>query len=212
MIDAPARVVCCRCRLFIGTDDTPIRELVELHRCPADRPKPLPVARYGFAVGRVLAAATAAGVGVLLGAVLLLLVALSLSGGRYSASVVLSGSMRPGIQPGDVAILQRVPASSLRVGDVIAYLPPGQTVARIHRLISVKSTTAGLEIQSRGDAAGISDTPVLLQGSEAYRLVAVVPYLGWVWNARAWIWIVAGLALFAAFGLALAGEVRMRRR
>lgn len=192
--------ICVRCGRVLGYDlpDADLEQLVAHH----DDPIP-PQSFRLFLLRRLVTAATVTGAVVLLGAVALFLVALAASGGRLSASVVLSGSMRPAIQPGDVAVLQRVPVSSLRVGDVVAYLPPGQTVPRIHRLVSVDGAT----VQTRGDANQVADAPVVLRGSDAYRLAAVVPYVGWLWAGRAALWIVAGLSLFAALALALGREV-----
>jgi signal peptidase I len=161
-------------------------------------------------LGHFLAAATLAGVAVLLTAVLGLLVALWASQGAYSANPVLSGSMRPAIQPGDVAVLERVPVSSLRVGDVLAYRAPDGSY-RLHRLVVVDLP----KVQTKGDANQSPDEPVKLVGSDAYRLVAAIPYVGWLLNAKAAVWLVAGLALVFVFGkegLSLVRSVTRNRK
>lgn len=105
--------------------------------------------------------------------------------GRWHATPVLSGSMRPGLQPGDVVITQRVPITALHVRDVIVFLPAGegarQTVHRIVKLTVTKGTTS---ITTRGDANTINDpTTSSLRGATAYRVSRVVPLLGYpaVW-------------------------------
>ena len=47
--------------------------------------------------------------------------------GQWHATPVLSGSMRPGMQPGDIVLTQRVPISDLHVRDVIVFYAPNET-------------------------------------------------------------------------------------
>lgn len=108
-----------------------------------------------------------------------------IASGRWHATPVLSGSMRPGLQPGDVVITQRVPISDLKVRDVVVFHPPNepgrQTVHRIVKLTVKRGTTS---ITTRGDANTIDDPIVSsLGGSTAYRVVRVVPLVGYpaVW-------------------------------
>ena len=71
---------------------------------------------------------------------LLLIGVLVLSGGvavRVSGlrtQTVLTGSMVPTASPGDVAVTEPVPVSALRVGDVIAFYPPGESMPVLHRI------------------------------------------------------------------------------
>jgi signal peptidase I len=115
---------------------------------------------------------------------------------------VTSGSMRPTISPGDVAVTQAVPVSSLKVGDVIVFYPPGVTSEPVmHRIVSLDN---GL-IKTRGDANNVDDPwQVTLSGTTAYRMVAVAPFLGWLIELQRPALIVAGLLL----GLALLLEIR----
>jgi signal peptidase len=108
----------------------------------------------------------------------------------FHVQTVLSGSMRPTMSPGDLAITQGVPTNSLRVGDVIVFTPPTETQAVIHRIAS----RDGDVITTKGDANNVADPwSVTLQGSIAYRLVFVVPYLGWLTELRSAALIAAGL-------------------
>lgn len=108
----------------------------------------------------------------------------------FHVQTVLSGSMRPTMSPGDLAITQGVPTNSLRVGDVIVFTPPTETQAVIHRIAS----RDGDVITTKGDANNVADPwSVTLQGSTAYRLVFVVPYLGWLTELRSAALIAAGL-------------------
>lgn len=105
--------------------------------------------------------------------------------GRWHATPVLSGSMRPGFQPGDVVVTHRVPVSDLRVRDVIVFHPPndaqGQTV---HRIVKLKVKHGTTLVTTRGDANTVDDPAVTaLKDASAYRVVRVVPLVGYpaVW-------------------------------
>jgi signal peptidase I len=124
---------------------------------------------------------------------------------------VLTGSMRPTASPGDVAVTQGVLIGSLRVGDVIAFYPPGQTTPVLHRIRSLNATPAGMEITTRGDANSVDDPwRATLQGTTAYRLVAVVPFIGWLTELQRPVLLAAGLLLGLAVLLELRKEVKAR--
>lgn len=125
--------------------------------------------------------------------------------GRWHATPVLSGSMRPGLQPGDVVITQRVPITDLQVRDVVVFHPPNEgdrlTVHRIVKLTANGGTTA---ITTWGDANPIADPVVSsLSGTTAYRVVRVVPLVGYpaVWlqnGSRGMLAIGLGVILLIA--------------
>jgi signal peptidase len=120
----------------------------------------------------------------------------------------LSGSMRPTLSPGDLAITQGVPLSSLRVGDVVVFTPPNETQAVIHRVTSLK----GDVITTKGDANRVSDSwRVTLQGATQYRLAFVVPYLGWLTELRSAALIAAGLIVALLILLEIRKGVGARR-
>ena len=122
---------------------------------------------------------------------------------------VTSGSMRPTVSPGDMAITEAVPASSLRVGDVIVFFPPGNSTEPVmHRIVSLGNGV----ITTRGDANNVDDPwQVTLSGTTAYRMVAVVPFLGWLTELQRPALIVAGLLVGLAILLELRKEVRGRK-
>ena len=108
----------------------------------------------------------------------------------FHVQTVLSGSMRPTVSPGDLAITQGVPIGSLRVGDVVVFTPPTETQSLLHRIAS----RDGDVITTKGDANSVADPwHVTLQGTTGYRLVFVVPYLGWLTELRSAALIAAGL-------------------
>ena len=71
----------------------------------------------------------------------------------FHVQTVLSGSMRPTVSPGDLAITQGVPKGSLRVGDVIVFTPPDGTQPVLHRIASRE----GDVLTTKGDANSVAD-------------------------------------------------------
>lgn len=121
---------------------------------------------------------------------------------------VLSGSMRPAVSPGDLAITQGVPTGSLRVGDVIAFTPPTQTQTMLHRIASLE----GGVITTKGDANGVVDPwHATLMGATGYRLVFVVPYVGWLSQLQSAALIGAGLLVALLILLEIRKGVSVRK-
>ena len=120
--------------------------------------------------------------------------------GQWHATPVLSGSMRPGMQPGDVVITQRVPISDLHVRDVVVFYPPNETAHQtVHRIVKLTVKGGTTSITTWGDANPVADPLVSsLKGTTAYRMVRVVPLLGypavWLQNGNRGI-LVIGLGV-----------------
>jgi signal peptidase len=101
--------------------------------------------------------------------------------GQWHATPVLSGSMRPGLQPGDVVVTQRVPISDLQVRDVVVFYPPNETRRQtVHRIVKLTVKGGTTSITTWGDANLVADPGVSsLKGTTAYRMVRVVPLAGY---------------------------------
>lgn len=130
-------------------------------------------ARLARLAGRVLLGVLALGLG--------LSVAGTLSG-RWGLVPVLTGSMRPGIQPGDVVLVSPEALSAVRPGQVIDFQPPGEGGASVvHRVVSVTRGPAGTVIRTKGDANDVADPwKARLGGKSAWRVRAVIPKLGYL--------------------------------
>jgi len=75
------------------------------------------------------------------------------SGGSLNFKI-LSASMKPTIEVGDVVKVSRVEPSRVRVGDILAF-QVGQNVV-VHRVIDKRWSDQQLSFRHRGDAGGIS--------------------------------------------------------
>jgi len=97
---------------------------------------------------------------IMLGGVVLLILA-AVAGmmlGLLRFAVIDTGSMRPTLNPGDVAVLISEPTADLRTGQIVAFHPPGEPHLTVtHRAVSVKRTRNGVIIQTKGDANNARD-------------------------------------------------------
>jgi signal peptidase len=116
-------------------------------------------------------------------------------------SPVLSGSMRPGIQPGDLVVTAPIPIAELAPGDVISFFPPDSTEAVLHRLVSIEQREDGTWISTKGDANADVDPwgEIRLRGEGAWRLAGNVPFVGfvpiWSQGLRGPVLVFAGVLL-----------------
>lgn len=71
-----------------------------------------------------------------------------------------TGSMSPLIAAGDVAVLSRVPAVSLKAGDIIAFIPPGLDANNryVHRITKVARYDPQPIVYTKGDANPVEDS------------------------------------------------------
>ena len=102
--------------------------------------------------------------------------------GWYRPVTVLSGSMRPALSPGDIAVLTPEPVPEVRVGQAISYrIPIGDHHVQTHRVIAIVHGGAHPSVRTKGDANTAPDPWVAkLNGPTAWRVRAVLPKVGWV--------------------------------
>ncbi len=97
-------------------------------------------------------------------------------------AVVDSGSMRPTLNPGDVAILTSERPTALVAGQIVAFHPPGEPrVTVIHRVRAVEHTDGELVIQTKGDANNAGDPwHAKIAGTTVWRETARLPWVGYL--------------------------------
>jgi signal peptidase I len=104
----------------------------------------------------------------------------------YRTMTMLTGSMAPTINPGDVAVATPVPVDDITVGMVVSYhIPVDDHHVVTHRVVAVQHGKDGsVTIQTKGDANNAIDPwKATLQGDTVYRVRAVIPDLGRVIEA-----------------------------
>jgi len=120
--------------------------------------------------------------------------------GWWQTDTVLTGSMRPSIQPGDVEVLRSEPTSSLRVGQIVAYHPPHDRFIITHRIVAIHHRH-GTWITTKGDANNAADPwgSVRILGSTVWTVRGVVPHIGylsiWVKTPLPHLLLVASIVL-----------------
>lgn len=128
---------------------------------------------------RTVSALTTALLAVAVAAFLLLAVGPRVLG--YQTSTMLTGSMAPLINPGDVVVTAPAPVSDIRVGDIITYhVPVEDRRVETHRVTEILATgDGGTSVRTKGDANnGVDPWTATLQGRTVDRHVLTVPYVG----------------------------------
>ncbi|TFV65371.1 UNVERIFIED_ORG: signal peptidase I [Bacillus sp. AZ43] len=99
----------------------------------------------------------------------------------YRTMTMLTGSMSPEIDPGDVTIVTPIAVSDVTEGMVITYHKPIDDRSLVtHRVVSVETGPDGsIQVRTKGDAnEAIDPWTASLQGDVAYEVRAVIPELG----------------------------------
>ena len=126
-------------------------------------------------------------------------------------AVVLSGSMDPAIQVGDLIFVNDCDPAALKEGDVVCYLSSGKAIT--HRIVSIAEGDDGQpRLVTKGDANTAEDRlAVSFDQVQGQWSGARVPGLG---NAILFMQTPAGMILFIVCPLALffAWDVWRRRR
>jgi signal peptidase I len=139
--------------------------------------------------------------------------------GTWILTPILSGSMRPGLPVGGLAISERVPVDRLVVRDVIVFREPNNPTKQVvHRIVRLRTNKSGqILINTQGDANTVRDPWTLtIRGRYAYQVRWTIPLLGYVGvayqNDRGFVLLGVGLALVALAVTMATGLVRGRKR
>lgn len=99
----------------------------------------------------------------------------------YRTMTMLTESMAPSINPGDITIVTPLAVSDVTEGMVITYhIPIGERQLITHRVVSVERGTDGsVTVQTKGDNNDAVDPwSATLSGDTAYQVRAVIPEVG----------------------------------
>ena len=99
----------------------------------------------------------------------------------YRTMTMLTASMAPGIDPGDVVITTPIDVTDITTGMVISYhIPIDDHRVVTHRVTDVQHGPQGtVTVQTKGDANDHPDPwTAVLEGDTAYQATAVIPDLG----------------------------------
>ena len=104
--------------------------------------------------------------------------------GSYRTTTVLSGSMRPTLDPGDVVIAVPTPSEKVRPGDIVTFQLPDGSGNVTHRVVDVDRSDGKITVTTKGDANEAADRyDVNFVGDTAWRTKAVIPKVGYLFVA-----------------------------
>ena len=107
---------------------------------------------------------------------LLVVILLNVSFLGFQSVTVVTGSMAPAINEGDIVITKVVPLEELQVGDVIKYHRNGINI--IHRIIAIKGGEDGILFTTKGDANNAVDRPGATSQEIEGKVIGRIPKLG----------------------------------
>ena len=89
---------------------------------------------------------------------------------------VLSGSMRPALEPGDIIIIKD--NTNIVEGDIITFKSNNLIIT--HRVVNVKSEEGGYLYQTKGDNNNVEDKTLIKQENILGEYLFRIPYLGYI--------------------------------
>ncbi|MFM6841503.1 MAG: signal peptidase I [Candidatus Planktophila sp.] len=98
----------------------------------------------------------------------------------YGFSPILTGSMKPGANPGDVYLTRLAPSTSLQVGDVIAVNNQATGVYYSHRIVELRDFNGQIRIITKGDANESPDRDpfIVSRFAKVSLVIKTIPYVG----------------------------------
>lgn len=96
----------------------------------------------------------------------------------FSTMSVLTGSMRPYLEPGDMIVDKSIEPEKIEVGDVVTYKTGGVIVT--HRVMEVTDEGGKLLFGTRGDANNTDDGKPVSQEQLIGKVILRIPYGGYI--------------------------------
>jgi len=96
----------------------------------------------------------------------------------FYPTIIASGSMRPTMDVGDIAIVISADPSKIQIGDIIQYWQEGEM--NLHRVHDIHQTEGSTLFVTKGDANPIPDSDPVLPAQIKGKLVLTIPKIGWI--------------------------------
>jgi len=96
----------------------------------------------------------------------------------FTPTIIASGSMRPTLDVGDIAIVVSTGPSKIQVGDIIQYWQKEEMT--LHRVVEIYQSEGAKLFVTKGDANTASDTDPVFPAQIRGKLIFAIPKLGWI--------------------------------
>lgn len=96
----------------------------------------------------------------------------------YRFMSVLTGSMRPRLKPGDMAVIKSIPPEKINSGDIITF-KTNESILVTHRVTDVTGGKDGLMFQTKGDANNVNDEKQVSEDKVVGVMAFSIPYGGY---------------------------------
>jgi signal peptidase I len=99
----------------------------------------------------------------------------------FKTMTVLTGSMAPKINPGDIIIDKNTKPENIKVGDIITY-KVSEEILITHRVIEVVNKEGRSAFKTKGDANNVDDNNLVTEEQLVGRYFFRIPYAGYISN------------------------------
>jgi len=121
----------------------------------------------------------------------------------FYPTVILSGSMRPTMDVGDIAIVTSVDPSKIHVGDIIQYFYEHEM--HLHRVIDIRQEGSTRLFVTKGDDNPSPDPELVIPAQIRGKLIFNIPKLGWasitIKTAISQMWSILSSNLAVAYSI-----------
>ena len=95
----------------------------------------------------------------------------------FYPTIIASGSMRPTMDVGDIAIVVKADQKNVKEGDVIQYWD--EDVMVLHRIIDIYNGKEGKLYTTKGDANDVADIDPVFSSQIKGKMIFSIPKIGW---------------------------------
>ncbi|MBK5240639.1 signal peptidase I [Clostridium sp.] len=92
-------------------------------------------------------------------------------------SVIVTGSMMPMINPGDVVLVKKIEGQNAKLEDIIQF--KSDDIFIFHRVINISDEENQLKFETKGDNNSVADRELVDPGLVKGRVIKVIPKIGW---------------------------------
>jgi signal peptidase len=106
-------------------------------------------------------------------------------------TAIVTGSMSPAIEQGDIAIIKRITPGEVKIDDILLFQLERARIA--HRVVDIKKDERGLPLfYTKGDANDRIDSDPVLAEQVVGKVIHVIPRAGWItiwWRISDHSWV-----------------------